>query len=119
MAWEEQRRLRSARGGDTAEITGLPAAAAPAPASADDRPATSAGRGAEVERWGQRFGWMVAGAIAVVALTVALLAFANSGPAMTSIVGRGPGAFAPYGRPARGFGGPYGTGLGPGFVVPR
>jgi hypothetical protein len=109
MAWEEQRRLRNARGGDTANIEGLPvASSAPVP-----------GRAARVERWGQRFGWMAAIAVALVALIFALLAFASAGATTTAFVGRRAGAFAPYGRPGGGFGGGYPPGFGRGTAPPR
>jgi hypothetical protein len=111
MAWEEQRRLRDARG-ETAKIEGLPVASASASASAR-------GRAARAERWGQRFGWMGAIAVALVALIFALLAFANAGATTTAFVGRRAGAFAPYGRPGGGLGGAYPPGFGPGAAPPR
>ena len=40
------------------------------------------------ERWGQRFGWMTAVAIAMIALVLALLAFANSGSTQAAASGR-------------------------------
>ncbi len=123
MAWEEQRRLRNARGGDTAKIEGLPVASASA-GRADDRaagasPVSAPGRAARAERWGQRFGWMAAITVALVALVFALLAFANAGATSTAFVGRRAGAFAPYGRPGGGFGGAYPPGFGPGTAPPR
>jgi hypothetical protein len=122
MAWEEQRRLRSAGSDDTAKIEGLPVqAATEAPDAGRETaaPAAPAGRGARAERWGQRFGWMAAVAIAVIALVVAVLAFANSGTVTAARVGRGNGYFAPYGRPGGAFGGPYGPGAGEGLGTPR
>ena len=111
MAWEEQRRLRDAPGGETAKIEGLPGVSAPA------APAPS--RSARAERWGQRFGWMAAFAVALVALVFALLAFANAGATTTAFAGRRAGTLAPYGRPGGGFGGAYPPGFGPGGVPPR
>ncbi len=122
MAWEEQRRLRGARSNDTAKIEGLPVQAASETADLGGdtaQPAPQAGPGARAERWGQRFGWMAAVAIAVIALVVAVLAFANSGTVAAARVGRGSGDFAPYSRPDGAFGGPYGAGSGSGFGTPR
>jgi hypothetical protein len=123
MAWEEQRRLRNARGDDTAKIEGLPNPATPGVPAADtaasEHAASATGRGARVERWGQRFGWMTAAAIAAIALIFALLAFTDPGTTTIAHIGRGDRAFAPYGRPPGGFGGPHGIGGGPGYAPAR
>ena len=123
MAWDEQRRLRDARGGETAKIEGLPGVSAPAGGAEDPAAAVSSAlapsRTLRAERWGQRFGWMAAFAVALVALVFALLAFANAGATTTAFAGRRAGAFAPYGRPGGGFGGAYPPGFGPGGVPPR
>ena len=103
MAWEEQRRLRAAGSGDTARIEGLPVAAPADPATVGTGDVGSQqGRAARAERW-ERFGWMTAVAIAVIALVVALLAFANSGWTQAAASGRA-GAFAPSAAPAAGLG---------------
>jgi len=107
--------MRAARRGDTAEIEGLPVGGGPGPGGSDATP-PSASRRARVEGWGQRFGWMAAVALSVIALILATLAFANSGTT-TAFAGRGRGYFAPYG----GNGGAYrqGGGLAPGFGQPQ
>lgn len=119
MAWEEQRRLRAAGSGDTARIEGLPVTAPADPATVGTGDVGSQqGRAARAERWGQRFGWMTAVAIAMIALVVALLAFANSGSTQAAASGRA-GAFAPSGRTGGGFGGAYPPTGGPGYGGPR
>jgi len=111
MAWEEQRRLRGAQHHDTVELAGLPAGAGAAPAAVDV-PAAAAGRGARVEAWGQRFGWMAAVALSAIALVLAMLAFANVGTTLPAGFGQGRGFATPHG----GHGGPYRYGdPGPSF----
>jgi hypothetical protein len=110
MAWDEQRRLRGAQRGDTAEIEGLPVGG-DSESIAPDARTPAAGRGARIEAWGQRFGWMAAVALSVIALALAGFAFANSGTTATAGFGQQRGFTAPYG----GNGGPYRHGGGPGL----
>jgi hypothetical protein len=107
MAWEEQRRLRAGRADDTLSMDrGAIAAAAPPDGASSPRPGS-----ARWEHWGQRFGWIAALGLAVIALGFSVAAFANSGHAGHPGPGGRPGdGFAPHG--AYGFGGGDGGGQG-------
>ena len=123
MAWEEQRRLRDARGGDTAKIEGLPVASAPA-GRADDRPrrrrprrrragppapsggaSGSAGWPRSRSRWSRWSSRCWRSRMPV--------------PRRPPLSDAAPARFAPYGRPGGGFGGAYPPGFGPGSAPPR
>jgi hypothetical protein len=116
MAWDEQRRMRAARAGDTAEIEAVPVGGGPAPAASAER-APPPGPRARVEGWGRRFGWTAAVGLSVIALILAALAFASAGTTTVGNVGPGRRYLLPYG----GHGVPYRHvgGLGPGFGQPQ
>jgi hypothetical protein len=73
VAWDEYRRKRDPDRETTAEIPGVPAPSR----SGDADPPVRSGR--DWQGWGQRFGWMVAVGVSMIALLLAGAALAHSG----------------------------------------
>jgi hypothetical protein len=115
MAWEQQRRQRAATTDETQIIQPDTAVSAGDPTPPTGGPSQTRGTPRWVG-WGQQFGWIMAVAIAVIALLFSVLAFAQSGRGRSAGFGGRAGHFAPYGRPGGGFGG--GSPGNPGVAVP-